>query len=259
MNREIQTAPPKSSRVTALILFIIFSIAITTLVWQWADRQGHIVGIKRAMAEYLTNVDFLGKRPRQLMAEVRTTTEETLKQLNKLNAEAIASHDQQVTVEKLSNLIEKIDTLPFAMDAHLIKVDLSLEQLISIQDHRWYKFINDIWQDLQRLIVIQKIDNSNIELLSPSQRDLLRENIQLQLLLAQFSLLSQDQTNYQANLEKVINWINRYYDTHTESVIGLLNELDQLHNHAIDETLPNVSERLDTVRNYRLIRNEEDE
>lgn len=259
MKREIETAPPKSSRVTALILFIIFSFAITILVWQWADRQGHIVGIKRTMAEYLTNVDFLGKRPRQLMAEVSATTEETQKQLSKLNVEAIASHDQQETVEKLSNLIEKIDTLPFAMDAHLINVDLSLEQLIPIQDHRWHKFINDIWQDLQQLIVIQKIDNSNIELLSPSQRDLIRENIKLQLLLAQFSLLSQNQTNFQANLEKAINWINRYYDKHTESVIDLLNELDQLHSYAIDETLPNVSERLDTVRNYRLIRNEEDE
>lgn len=259
MNREIQTAPPKSSRLAASILFFIIFITTAILAWQWADRQGHIVAIQRSMAEYLTHVDFLGKRPRQLIAEVRAASEETKKQLNKLSAEAIASHDQQKIAEKLSNLIEKIDTLPLVMDTHLINVGFPLVQIGPFLDHRWHKFINEIWQDLQQLIVIQKIDNPEIELLSPLQRDLLRENIKLRLLLAQFSLLSRDQINFQENLETAINWINRHYDKQAESVIDLLSELDQLHNYTIGEAPPDVSERLDTARNFQLIFDEEGE
>src|SRR5690606_32438120 len=123
--------------------------------------------------------------------EVEATKEETRKQLNKLGADITISPVQREAVEKLSNLIEKIDALPFAMDNHLIKVDLA--KLVSPQDNRWHKFINDIWQDLQQFIVVQRIDNPEIELLSPSQHQLLQENIKLQLLLAQFSFLSHDQ------------------------------------------------------------------
>lgn len=165
MNRESQVAIPKSSRLSASILFLIIFITIAILIWQWSDRQGYTTGLQRTIAEYLTNVDFLGKKPRQLIAEVEATKEETRKQLNKLGADITISPVQREAVEKLSNLIEKIDALPFAMDNHLIKVDLA--KLVSPQDNRWHKFINDIWQDLQQFIVVQRIDNPEIELLSP--------------------------------------------------------------------------------------------
>lgn len=259
MNREIQTATPKSSRLSAFLLLIIF-LAMLIAAWQWADKQGHIVNIQRSLAEYLTNVDFFGKRPRQLMAEVQTTKEETKRQLSRLRADTEFSQDQQEIAEKLSELADKIDALPLAMDAHLAEVEFPLKQLAASQDNRWCKFINDIWQDLQQFVKVQRIDNPEIELLSPSQRDLLREKIKLRLLLAQFSLLTHDQTDYQANLEKAISLIDRHYDKQTESVINVLNELDQLHSYTIDKAVPNISQRLDTARNiYRLKRNEEGE
>jgi uroporphyrin-3 C-methyltransferase len=253
MNREIKTAPPESSyRITSILLFIIF-ITIAILAGQWVDRRDHIIGIQRSIAEYIDNVDFFGKKPRQLIAEVQAAKEKNQKQLNKLSVEVIASQDQQEMIEKLLNLIEKIDALPFAMDTHLIKVDFSLEQLIPPQNNRWYKFINDVWQDLQQFVIVQKVDNPGIELLSPSQRKLLQENIKLQLVLAQSSLLSHDQTSFQENLETAINWINHHYDKQAGSVIDLLNQLDQLHSYTIGEATSNVSKRLDTVRNYQLI------
>ncbi|MCO6427833.1 uroporphyrinogen-III C-methyltransferase [Nitrosomonas communis] len=250
MNRESQVAIPKSSRLSASILFLIIFITIAILIWQWSDRQGYTTGLQRTIAEYITNVDFLGKKPRQLIAEVEATKEETRKQLNKLGADITISPVQREAVEKLSNLIEKIDALPFAMDNHLIKVDLA--KLVSPQDNRWHKFINDIWQDLQQFIVVQRIDNPEIVLLSPSQRQLLQENIKLQLLLAQFSFLSHDQINFQTNLETAVNLIKRHYDTQAESVVDLLNQVNQLYSYPIEAPF-NVSKRLDTVRNYQLI------
>jgi uroporphyrin-3 C-methyltransferase len=241
MNREIKTAPPESSyRITSILFFIIF-ITIAILAWQWVDRRDHIIGIQRSIAEYMSNVDFFGKKPRQLIAEVQVAKEKNQKQLNKLSVEVIASQDQQEMIEKLLNLIEKIDALPFAMDTHLIKVDFSLEQLIPPQNNRWYKFINDAWQDLQQFVTVQKIGNPEIELLSPSQRKLLQENIKLQLVLAQISLLSHDQTSFQKNLETVINWINRHYDKQAGSVIDLLSQLNQLHSYTIGGATSNAS------------------
>ncbi|MDV6343878.1 uroporphyrinogen-III C-methyltransferase [Nitrosomonas sp. Is37] len=259
MNREIKTAPPKSSHLSGSILFFVIFITIAFLAWQWADRRGYIIDIQGSMAGYLTNVDFLGKRPRQLIAEVQAAIHETQQRLNRLNklyAEVITSPEQREALEKLSNLLEKIDALPLAMDAHLKKVNLPFEQH-ALQDNRCYKLINDIWRDLQQFIIIQKIDNPEIELLSPSQRELLREKIKLQLLLAQFSLLSYDQTNFQTNLETATKLVNRHYDKQAESVTDLLNQLDQIHDYTIDKALSNVSERLDIVHIYQPKRNEE--
>ncbi len=256
MNREIKTAPPKSSHLSTLILFFIIFITIAFLAWQWADRQGHIIDIQRSIAENLTNVDFLGKKPRQLISEVQTAKQETQQRLNELHATAITSPEQREALEKLSNLLEKIDALPLAMDAHLIKVNLPFE-LFASQDNRCYKLINDIQRDLQQFIIIQKIDSPDIELLSPSQRELLQEKIKLQLLLAQISLLSHDQTNFQTSLETATKLVNRHYDKQAESVTDLLNQLDQIHNYTIDKALSKVSERLDIVHIYQLKRDEE--
>lgn len=253
MNRESQTAPPKTSHLGVTILLLIFLITIIFYAWQWADKQGHIVETKRTLAEYLNNVDFFGKLPRQRIAEVQTTAEETQRQLDKLSKDVIST-DQLALADQISHLIESVDALPLAMDTHLVKVNFPLEQLISPQDHRWYQFINEIGRDLQQLIRIQKIDDPAIELLSPSQRDLIRENIKLRLRLAQYSLLTHDQTNFQTNLELAINLIHRHYDKQTESVIDILNELNQLQSYSIGEALSKLS-----TRNYRLILDGEDE
>lgn len=256
MNREIKTAPPKSSHLSILVLFFIIFVIIAFLAWQWADRRGQITDIQRSIAEYLTNVDFLGKKPRQLISAVQIAQQETQQQLNELRATAITSPEQREALEKLSNLLEKIDALPLAMDAHLIKVDLPFKRFAS-EDNHCYKFINDIQRDLQQLIVIQKVDSPEIVLLSPSQRELLQEKIKLQLLLAQVSLLSHDQTNFQTSLETATELINRHYDKQTESVTDLLNQLDQIHNYTIDKALSNVSQRIDIVHIYQLKRDEE--
>jgi uroporphyrin-3 C-methyltransferase len=257
MNREINTAPPKSSHLSILVLFFIILVAIAFLAWQWADRRGHITDIQRSIAEYLTNVDFLGKKPRKLISEVQTAQQETQQQLNELRATAVTSLEQREALEKLSNLLEKIDALPLAMDAHLIKVNLPFKQF-SAEDHRGYQlFINDIQRDLQQFIVIQKVDSPEIDLLSPSQRELLQEKIKLHLLLAQVFLLSHDQTNFQTSLETATELINRHYDKQTESVTDLLHQLDQIHNYTIDKALSDVSRRFDIVQIYQLKRDEE--
>ncbi|SDW70239.1 uroporphyrinogen-III C-methyltransferase [Nitrosomonas communis] len=256
MNREINTAPPKSSHLSILVLFFIILVAIAFLAWQWADRRGHITDIQRSIAEYLTNVDFLGKKPRKLISEVQTAQQETQQQLNELRATAVTSLEQREALEKISNLIEKIDALPLAMDAHLTKVDLPFKQSAA-EDNRGYQFINDIQRDLQQFIVIQKVDSPEIDLLSPSQRELLQEKIKLQLLLAQVFLLSHDQTNFQTSLETATELINRHYDKQTESVTDLLNQLDQIHNYTIDKALSDVSRRFDIVQIYQLKRDEE--
>lgn len=259
MNRETQTASPKSSHLGVTLLFLIFLVILTLFAWQWVEKRGHTVDIQRTIAEYLVNVDFFGKRPHQLIAEVRATAEETQKRIKKLSKDASASPMQRESIEKLSSLIERIDALPLMMDVHLEKVEFPLEQFIVQRDYRWYKFLNEVWQDLQQFVVIEKIDNPEIELLSPSQRDLLHENIKLRLLLAQYSLLSNDQTSFQANLENARNSINHHYDKQAESVVELLNELDRLHSYTIGKTLPNVSKHLNTVRNYQLLLDEEGE
>ena len=136
--------------------------------------------------------------------------------------------------EKLASISQMIETLPLAMDRHFVKLDFALPHSDTFQNSKLYLFLTEVCKDLQKLINIQKIDDSTIEVIPPSQVDQLRKIIQLKLTLAQLALSSGDRTNLQSNLGEVVASMDRHFDKQAESVVEVLKALDSFHSYRLE-------------------------
>lgn len=234
MERRIQSTKHQSSRYGALLIFLAVVIVLAIMGGSWAEKHGHFANLRHAIAGYLDKVDLTGKKPRQLLAEIETELDRAVKQLETIKPQASLSGDDQATAEKLSSIAQSIESLPLAMDRHFVKLDFSVPQSEAFQNSKLYQFLSEICKDLQRIINVQKIDNPDIDVLSPSQVDQLRKKIQLNLASAQLSLLSGDHPSLQSNLGEVMNAMDHHFDKEAESVIEVLKVLDSLHSYRVE-------------------------
>ena len=154
---------------------------------------------------------------------------------------------------RLDSLAAAADTLPLAMELRPPETGPSSGQ-IPATESVWLKFAREAWEDVKRLVRIQNMNKPDVPLLSPSQAYFLRENLKLRLLSARHALLARDGASFKADLNASLDWINRYYDNQSESVVNMLGALHQLQDSEVGIELPRISASLDAVRNYRLAR-----
>ena len=152
---------------------------------------------------------------------------------------------------RLDRLAAAADTLPLAMELRPPETGPSSGQ-IPATESVWLKFAREAWEDVKRLVRIQNMNKPDVPLLSPSQAYFLRENLKLRLLSARHALLARDGASFKADLNASLDWINRYYDNQSESVVNMLEALHQLQDSEVGIELPRISASLDAVRNYRL-------
>ncbi len=147
----------------------------------------------------------------------------------------------------IDTLAAQIETLPLVMEAHLISVDLS-EKYEDIPESEWWqRYLREIGEDLGRLVKVEKTDQG-IPLLSPSQAHLLKENIELQLIVARLALLARDEEGFGSAVKSASDWIQRYFDIEAQSVKDLLKELERLAGIDIGSRLPDTEKLLKAVR-----------
>lgn len=229
---RIQLSKNRSSQRGALSTFLIIIIVLVGIGWLWAQKSSHLVDLKHAIAGYLDKVDLTGKKPRQQLSDIETELNNAEKQLRAIKTNL--SEDDQAMAEKLASISQMIETLPLAMDRHFVKLDFALPHSDTFQNSKLYLFLTEVCKDLQKLINIQKIDDSTIEVIPPSQVDQLRKIIQLKLTLAQLALSSGDRTNLQSNLGEVVASMDRHFDKQAESVVEVLKVLDSLHSYRLE-------------------------
>lgn len=153
----------------------------------------------------------------------------------------------------LDGLINAVDDLPLLMSGELPPDRAAVKP--SGEERPWVKLGREIWQDMKQLIRIQNMDNPEAPLLSPSQSYFLRENLKLRLLSARIALLRHDETSYKADLKAADNWLRRYFDVKakaTQAALGTLKELSS--GGSVNIEMPDISDSLNTVRNYKLTR-----
>ena len=154
---------------------------------------------------------------------------------------------------RLDNLAAAADTLPLAMELRPPETGHSPVQTPAAEN-LWIKFALEAWEDVKRLVRIQRMDRPDVALLSPSQAYFLRENLKLRLLSARHALLARDGASFKVDLNASLDLINRYYDNKSDAAINMLEALRQLQDSEIGIALPRISASLDAVRNYRLAR-----
>ncbi|MCH6582465.1 MAG: uroporphyrinogen-III C-methyltransferase [Proteobacteria bacterium] len=108
--------------------------------------------------------------------------------------------------------------------------------------------LQQMWRDFLGLIRIRKTTEGQKPLLPPEQDYFLRENLRLMLYGAQLAMLQGDTGTYTQNLKSARRWIGDYFDTETQVVTNMQEELQALLDEKIVVELPDVSASLGALR-----------
>lgn len=104
------------------------------------------------------------------------------------------------------------------------------------------------WQQsvsfLEKLIVIKHYDGDIQPALSPMHKTLLRENIRMNLQVAQWAVLRNNTRLYQQSLEQAVQNIERTFDTDTQSARSLRKQLTTLQQTTLHVAMPAIDQSL---------------
>ena len=179
---------------------------------------------------------------------------------------ALPSVDQAGIALRLDNVISLIDTLPLLSDekpaepiapsrvnppgaaAAAAPAERTVGQRVT---ETWRNWSHEMWDDIRQLIRVRTVDNPDALMLSPSESYFVRENLKLRLLNARLALLSRNEGTFRDDLNSAQQMLVKYFDTKarsTQAAQGLLRQV-QANNVTID--VPDLSESLNAVRNYK--------
>ena len=104
---------------------------------------------------------------------------------------------------------------------------------------------------LAEVAVVHRDQPDATELLTIEQERLLRENIRLQLRVAQLAAIRGDQAPYREALAQVAEWIERYFRVDNAAVSAALARLQTLAETAVAPDLPSIGQALRELRSLR--------
>ena len=141
--------------------------------------------------------------------------------------------DMPGTALRLEQVLGKIDKLPLTYSGEISAERPSTRSGGKEQGEGAAHFVlslaGDIWSDLRSLVKFERLGTkAEPVLLAPEQSAFLRENVKIRLLTARLAMLARDGSTYVTDLELARSWIDRFFDTRDEGVIGVINELDTL-------------------------------
>jgi uroporphyrin-3 C-methyltransferase len=110
-------------------------------------------------------------------------------------------------------------------------------------------FFAELWSDVMSVISIRTSVQSYKPLLPPEQQYYLRENLRLLILGAQQAALRADTQTYTNNLKLAGKWAGEYFDTRSQALANLVQELDKLGSAKLTSAKPKISESLKVLRN----------
>lgn len=109
-------------------------------------------------------------------------------------------------------------------------------------------------EELQKLIRVRRIEEPDAPLLAPDQAYFLRENMRLKLLSARLALLARNDLQFKTDLNRAIEWLDRFYEKDNRLVKGAYDQLTQLRNARLVLEPPQPADSLREVRKLRGLR-----
>ncbi len=168
---------------------------------------------------------------------------ERLRALPSINVPAIS--------QQLDKLIIAADTLPLEQDGRPQAETALVEQKLE-GGSAWQRFWQEVWQEVRGLVRIENTQQKEMPLLSPDQTFFLRENLKLRLLTARLALQSHDEASFRRELKTAQIWVKRYFNSQSNEATQTLSDLQTLIVSDISIDVPDISDSLEAVRNYRI-------
>ena len=113
------------------------------------------------------------------------------------------------------------------------------------------KSLDAVREEFRSLVTIRRIDKPDSLLLSPEQKQVARENLKLLLLNARLNLLNRHEELFRHDLSRVIESIQRLFDTDHHDVKSVIATLQSLQAQPLARELPSLSESLAAVKAAR--------
>jgi uroporphyrin-3 C-methyltransferase len=215
-----------------------------------ASQQLSLAGNVKAALTALQSADVrLRRMDRPQLAPLRKAINRDIERLK-----AAPHADTLAISSRLDTLIAQVDTLPLAMDAAAQAAPQPAADSGTDAATSWERLWRDVAAELGRLIRVQRMDQPDAALLSPSQAFFLRENLRLRLLSARLALLAHDAKSYKADLKAARDWLSRYYATRNNSVARTLETLRSLHDANVGIEAPEINATLEAMRSLRAAR-----
>jgi uroporphyrin-3 C-methyltransferase/uroporphyrinogen III methyltransferase/synthase len=187
---------------------------------------------------------------------------------------ALPQVDQAGIALRLDNVIGQIDSLPLLSDekpaepsapgrvnapspssskvkgaaAPAAAPVLSLGQRMT---ETWRNWSHEMWDDIRQLIRVRTVDTPEALMLSPSESYFVRENLKLRLLNARLALLSRNEGTFRDDIGSAQQMVTRYFDTKARSTQAAQALLRQVQANNVTIEVPDLSESLNAVRNYK--------
>jgi uroporphyrin-3 C-methyltransferase/uroporphyrinogen III methyltransferase/synthase len=187
---------------------------------------------------------------------------------------ALPQVDQAGIALRLDNVISQIDNLPLLADekpaepiaptrvnpplrsakgaasapAAAQPTELSLGRRMV---DTWRNWSQEMWDDMRQLIRVRTVDTPEALMLSPSEAYFVRENLKLRLLNARLALLSRNEGTFRDDIGSAQQQLGRYFDTKARSTQAAQMVLRQVQANNVTIEVPDLSESLNAVRNYK--------
>ena len=151
---------------------------------------------------------------------------------------------------RLGSLAEAVQDLPL-LDTQVHGPGPAVES--SKEDYKsldWSDIPGAVWKDIRGLVVIRRTDRPIEPLLPPAQEWYLRQNLQLKLEQARFSLLRQQTALFRHQIGEARGWLEAWFDNDASAVKSLVAALDELGKVDLQPQLPDISESLRVLRGH---------
>lgn len=180
--------------------------------------------------------------------QLRDTLALEIESLRKLPQVDIIDTSAQLTkLSELCSILPLVSERPATPD-----MDATQKESQAVPQSALQKFKQEMWDDIKKIISVERIDKPEPPLLAPDHAFYLRENLKLRLLTARIALLQRDEVTYKADLETVNKWLNQYFDTTHANTINALNIVKKLSSNNISLELPQLADSLAAVSRYKL-------
>jgi uroporphyrin-III C-methyltransferase len=212
-----------------------------------ADQQLQLSANVRAALIAMQQADErLQHMDRVALNGVRKVIERDMEKLR-----ALPSVDVPGISNQLDDLIDAIDTMPLTQELRLQQKAAAASSAPIAGETYWQRFWREVWEEARHLVLIENTQKRTLPLLSPTDTFFLRENLKLRLLSARLALLSHDDASFKQDLRTAQDWIQRYFDAKSPAGAEALGTLRKLGASSISIELPDISDSLAAVRDYR--------
>ena len=234
-----------------------------------ANQQLQLSGNVHSTLIALENADrLLAREDKPQFIGIRRALAKDIERLS-----AVPHVDVTGMAVKLDVMITQVETLPLLSDAQARKEpDKKAEKApdagkaapvadkekaaektswLSSVSATWNRLTDEFWGEMKALVHVRNVESPEALILSPTQAYFLRENLILRLLGARVAMMARDHASFSADVKAAMKMVETYFDPASSQVQAVKTRLAQIMENNVQVELPNLSESLTAVQNYR--------